>query len=156
MECINHPGTAAAGTCQSCGKALCASCMNRFDPPLCESCLLTHNASVANRLYLDLGVTFLIFIVVTAVMAYNVETNKGGSIIVGLMMAGAYWGWQFLSRIPMPLILMSGFGYMLYLLAKLFLSILAGFLVAPWQIFTRIRDINAIRSLAKKVQDGKA
>lgn len=44
MECINHPGMAAAGSCQICGKALCASCMNRFNPPLCESCLLSHNS----------------------------------------------------------------------------------------------------------------
>lgn len=156
MECINHPGTTAAGSCQACGKALCASCMNRFNPPLCEPCLLSHNASVARRLYIDLAVTAIIFIGVAVLVAYNAQTNKSGGIVVGLMLAGAYWGWQFLSRIPMPVILTSGFGLVMYLGIKLMLSIFAGFIVAPWQIFKRVREITAINTLKKEVEAGRA
>lgn len=151
MECINHPGTAAAGSCQICGKALCAPCMNRFNPPLCEPCLLSHNASVARRLYVDLAVTAIIFIGVAAFAAYNAQTNKGGGLLIGLMLTGAYWGWQFLSRIPMPLVLTSGAGFVMYLGIKLFLSIMAGFIVAPRQIFKRIREIHAIKTLERDV-----
>ncbi|MEG6502582.1 MULTISPECIES: hypothetical protein [unclassified Desulfovibrio] len=114
--------------------------MNRFNPPLCEPCLLSHNASVARRLYIDLAVTAIIFIGVAVFVAYNAQTNKSGGIVVGLMLAGAYWGWQFLSRIPVPVILTSGAGFIMYLGIKLFLSVMAGFIVAPWQIFKRIRE----------------
>lgn len=156
MECINHPGTTAAGTCQMCGKALCADCMNRFSPPLCASCLLSHNASVARRLYVDLAVTAIIFVGVALFVAYNVQTNRAGGIVVGLMLAGAYWGWQFLSRIPMPVIFTTGFGLIMYLAIKFSLSVLAGFIVAPWQIFRRIREISAINKLKNEVATGKA
>ena len=156
MECINHPGTAAAGSCQMCGKALCAPCMNRFNPSLCEPCLLAHNTSVARRLYIDLGITAAIFLAVALAVAFNAQTNRAGGIIVGLMLAGAYWGWQFLSRIPMPVILTTGPGLIAYLLLKFSLSVLAGFIVAPWQIFKRIKEISAIKGLKKEIETGQA
>ena len=156
MECINHPGTSAAGTCQICGKALCPACLNRFNPPLCEPCLLSHNAGIARRLYIDLAVTTTIFIGAASLVAYNAQTNKSGGILIGLMLAGAYWGWQFLSRVPMPIVLTSGFGLAIYLGLKLALSVMAGFIVAPWQIFKRIKEINAINSLKKDVASGRA
>jgi hypothetical protein len=130
--------------------------MNRFNPPLCEPCLLSHNASVARRLYIDLAVTAIIFIGVAIFVAYNAQTNKSGGIVIGLMLAGAYWGWQFLSRIPTPVALTSGFGFVMYLSIKLMLSILAGFIVAPWQIFKRIKEITAINKLKKEVEAGRA
>ena len=39
---------------------------------------------------------------------------------------------------------------------KLFISIMAGFIVAPLQIFKRIREINAIKTLERDVTAGKA
>lgn len=156
MECINHPGTAAAGTCQMCGKALCASCMNRFDPPVCEPCLIVHNGALARRLYLDLAVTAIIFAGVAAFVAFNVQTNREGGIIVGLMLAGAYWGWQFLSKIPMPIILTSGAGLIFYFFLKFSLAVLAGFIIAPWQIFKRVKEIRAISKLEKEIKAGQA
>lgn len=156
MECINHPGTAAAGTCQMCGKALCASCMNRFDPPVCEPCLIAHNGALARRLYLDLAVTAIIFAGVAAFVAFNVQTNREGGIIVGLMLAGAYWGWQFLSKIPMPIILTSGAGLIFYFFLKFSLAVLAGFIIAPWQIFKRVKEIRAISKLEKEIKAGQA
>lgn len=156
MECINHPGTSAAGSCQMCGKALCAPCVNRFNPPHCEPCLLAHNASVARRLYIDLGITAAIFLVATLTVAFNAQTNRAGGIVIGLMLAGAYWGWQFLSKIPMPVILTTGPGLIAYFLLKFALSVLAGFIVAPWQIFKRIKELSAIEGLKKEIEAGQA
>ena len=130
--------------------------MNRFDPPLCEPCLLSHNKAVARRLYVDLAVTAIIFIGVAAFVAYNAQSNKDVGIFIGLMLAGAYWGWQFLGRFPIPLILTSGTGFVMYLGIKLALSVAAGFIVAPWQIFRRIREISAIKRLERDVTAGKA
>lgn len=154
MECINHPGTAAAGTCQFCGKALCPDCINRFNPPLCEPCLLSHNAGVARRLYIDLAVTAVIFLGVTIAIAMSAPTNKSGATMLGLMAAGAYWGWQFLNRFSVPVLFTSGFGLTMYVLIKFTLAICTGFIVAPWQIFKRIKEINAINRLKKEIHSG--
>ena len=156
MECINHPGTPTAGTYQMCGKALCASCMNRFNPPHCEACLHAHNGSVARRLYLDLAVTGVIIVGAIVFVALNAQSNKAGGLIVGLMLAGAYWGWQFLSKIPMPVILMSGPGFIAYMLLKFSLSVLAGFAIAPWEIFKRVKELRAISTLKSEIKAGQA
>lgn len=156
MECINHSGVTAAGTCQMCGKALCVPCMNRFNPPACEPCLASHNAGVARRLYMDLGITAAIFIGVALLVAFNVSTNKGGGVVLGLMVAGAYWGWQFLSRISVPVLFTSGAGLTIYLFIKFMLSIFAGFIIAPWQIFKRVKELREIRTLNKDIKAGQA
>lgn len=155
MECINHAGVPAAGSCQLCGKALCPDCLNRFQPPLCEPCLLAHNSGVARRLYIDLAVTAAISIGVTICISMNTPNIKT-SIMLGLMAAGAYWGWQFLNRFPVPIVFTTGFGLMTYLLIKVMLSICAGFIVAPWQIFRRIKEIRSINTLKQQIKQGTA
>ena len=60
MECARHPGRQAVATCNLCGKGLCSECAERFAPPLCEACLLSHNRNVAVRFAVELGITLLI------------------------------------------------------------------------------------------------
>ena len=72
------------------------------------------------------------------------------------MLAGAYWGWQFLSKIPMPVILTSGAGLIFYFFLKFSLAVLAGFIIAPWQIFKRVKEIRAISKLEKEIKAGQA
>ena len=156
MECINHPGTAAVGNCNLCGKALCADCMNRFSPPLCEPCLLTHNAGIAKRLIFDIGLTVVLFLVVfIALMARNPATFKF-SATCGLMLSCAYWGWLFLSRAPVPIVFTSAAGLGTYFCIKVVLSIFIGFIAAPIQIFRRVRSLLSIRSLKQQIEQGKA
>lgn len=156
MECVNHPGTAAAGSCRICGKALCAACMNRFNPPVCEPCLKGHNASVARRLYVDLGVTAVIFLGVAIFMTVRNPDHMQAGIIFGLMLSCAYWGWQFLNRFSVPVMLASGAGLLAYMGLKFFLAVCFGFVVAPWQIFKRIKEINAINTVKRQIEQGKA
>ena len=46
MDCVNHPGVSATAYCQSCGKALCASCVRNAagGQVLCEPCWTTWHA----------------------------------------------------------------------------------------------------------------
>ena len=112
--------------------------------------------AIMRRLYLDLAITATIFVGVAAYVAFNVQTNRAGGIIVGLMLAGAYWGWQFISSLPLPVFLTTGAGLIFYMLLKFFLSVLAGFIIAPWQIFKRIREIRAISKLKQEIKSGQA
>lgn len=158
MECINHPGTVAAGTCQLCGKALCASCMNRFSPPLCEPCLLRHNAGIARRLYFDLGITAVIFLAtvigIVVTEATYARASIQTSIFIGIVLACAYWGWQFLSRFSVPILFTSGYGLIIYLMVKFILSICFEIIFTPWQIFRRIKEINSINILKIQMTTG--
>ena len=155
MECINHSGIAAAGSCQVCGKALCADCMNRVNPPLCEPCLLAHNGSIAKRLYIDLAITACIFLAVFTTMAFQTPARLQAGILFGVILSCAFWGWQFLSRYSVPLFFISGLGLLVYIGVKFVLSICTGFIVAPWQVIRRIREISSINLLKKQIAEGK-
>jgi len=155
MECINHAGKAAAGTCQSCGKGLCAECADRFSLTFCENCLLQHNTSIVQRLIFEVALTVIIFAGISIWLGMNLEGNKSASIVPALMAAGVWWGWQLINKIPMPLIIvpLPVMG-MLYLF-KLILAIVVGIFAMPIMLFLRIRDIIKISKLKKDVLAGK-
>lgn len=155
MECVNHPGTPAAGTCALCGKALCASCINRFSPPACESCLTSHNSTVARRLYLEIGVTTVIFLGVFAFVAIRNPAHWQAGLMFGLIFACAYWGWQFMSRFAIPVVFTSGIGLFAYLSTKFILAVCLGVIVTPWQIFKRVKELAAINTLKQQLAQGK-
>ena len=156
MECINHSGTAAAGTCQLCGKALCPNCLSRFSPPLCEPCLHTHNASVARRLWMDIGITTVIFLGVMIITTVRNPAHWQAGLIFGLIASCTYWGWQFLGRFSVPVVFTSGMGLITYLLVKFLLAMCFGLLATPWQIFKRAKELTAINALKKKIAQGRA
>ena len=56
----------------------------------------------------------------------------------------------------MPVILTAGVKLIFYFLIKFTLSVLAGFIIAPWQIFKRIKEIRAISKLELEVKAGQA
>lgn len=155
MECINHAGAAAAGTCQICGKGLCGDCLNRFSSPVCEPCLQVHNAGVARRLFVDIGITAVIFVGAMTAMTVRTGSLKSG-FLLGVILSCAYWGWQFLGRFPVPVVFTSGAGLITYLFVKFLLAIAFGFLVTPWQIFKRVKELAAINALKKQIAQGKA
>ncbi|MCB6542101.1 hypothetical protein LI168_07790 [Desulfovibrio desulfuricans] len=89
-------------------------------------------------------------------MFVNNPARLEAGIIFGLMLSCAYWSWQFLSRVPVPVVFTSGIGLITYLLIKFIRAVCFGFVVAPWQIFKRIKEIRAINSLKKRIEQGKA
>ena len=155
MECINHPGKMAAGTCQVCGKGLCAECANRFSPTVCETCLLENNNSVARRLIFDVALTLIIFVGVSIWIAMSVETHKSHSVIPALFIAGGLWGWQLINRLPLPILIVSlpVLG-MMYVFKAVF-ALIIGIFAMPIMLFLRIRDILKINTLKKNILAGK-
>ena len=156
MECVNHHGASAVGKCQLCGKPLCADCMNRFQPALCEPCLLSHNESIAKRLIFDIGLTVALFLIVVISMMLKNPAYFRMGVTLGLMLSCAYWGWQFLSRAPIPVVFTSAQGLGIYFCIKVLLSIFAGFIIAPIQIFKRAKTLYSIHALKQRIEQGKA
>ncbi|OXS28059.1 MAG: hypothetical protein BCS36_01655 [Desulfovibrio sp. MES5] len=71
------------------------------------------------------------------------------------MLAGAYWGRQFINSLPLPVFLTTGADLIVYLFLKLCLSVLAEFIIAPWQIFKRTKEILAISKLENEIKVGR-
>ncbi len=155
MECFNHPGSSAAGTCQQCGKALCVECLKRFEPPMCEPCFIKNNDGVTRRLYCGLAVTAIIFIAVT-VFCFQASPNKSGGVFTGFVAACAYWGWQFLGRFSVPVLFTSGFGLITYFIFKAVLAMLIGIIAMPVQIFKAVRDIRLMNQYKALLAQEKA
>lgn len=156
MECINHPSVVAAGTCQLCGKALCSDCLNRFTSPLCEPCLLQHNAGIGRKLLVDIGITVVIFAAVLGLLLYRNPTYIQAAFFYGVTAACTYWGWLFLSQRPIPLVFTSFAGLGLFYCVKFVISMFIGIIVTPIQLFRRIWSLYSITALKRKIEQGKA
>ncbi len=66
MECCQHKGEPAVGTCVDCGEGLCAYCLKRWHPALCDECARKRSNRAAQpewgqvKLSLFLGVVGLL------------------------------------------------------------------------------------------------
>ena len=172
MECINHPGTAAAGTCKDCGKALCASCVNRFSSPICMACLIQHNRRISRHLYAGIVMTIVVFFAIFFAMAWigtrgtsDIESIEYTTLVIygltyGLMGSCIYWGWKFLGPIPIFVYFMGGRYTGIVLLAvglvRLVMALFIGVFVAPWQIYKGIKTIRENAQLEKNIASGNA
>ena len=154
MECARQPGRQAVATCNLCGKGLCSECAERFAPPLCEACLLSHNRNVAVRFAVELGITLLIAIGIAALIASRESGTWTGGFSLGILVACTYWGWQFVDGPATPFAYTSGGAYAFCAALKIFFAVCLGVFVTPWQIFKRIREILRIRKLEKGIREG--
>ena len=102
MECAHHAGRQAVATCNRCGKGLCSECAERFDPPLCVACLLTHNRGVAIRLAAELAITAFIGVGITVFVGSRAGGTWESGLFLGTIATCAYWGWQFVGGLSSP------------------------------------------------------
>lgn len=156
MECINHAGQMASGTCQSCGKALCTECANRFSPPLCERCLLQNNNNVTNKLILDVALTVIVGVIICILVVMKKDTSIQMGLFIGFYVAGGWWGWQLLNKVPMPILVLPIPAAFLFYGFKASISMGIGFFVMPIVMFLRIIKIFQINKLKREVLAGKA
>ena len=153
MKCFNHSDIDANGTCQDCGKGLCGECVSRFDFPLCEPCLLTHNSNVSKQLYFGLAITAIIFIAVTYFFYMNVGNQEqlGKSVLMGGLMAGTYWGWKFLTDYFPNLTMGTTNVWFIYFMLKFIGAYFIGLLVGPYQIFKMFRELGKVQKVKAQI-----
>lgn len=159
MKCFAHPESDAAGTCQHCGRGLCPACSQRFTLPLCESCLLKHNRSVAARMALGLTSTVVLFVAVTYLLGrmsdgHGHTLGYGKSWLPGLLLAFTYWGWRFLSERAPRLTMGSGVVWLVYFMIKFIAAYLIGIIVGPYQIVRMARQLYITRKTRREIAGG--
>lgn len=126
MECAHHAGRQAVATCNRCGKGLCSECAERFDPPLCVACLLTHNRGVAIRLAAELAITAFIGVGITVFVGSRAGGTWESGLFLGTIATCAYWGWQFVGGLSSPLAYTSSSAYVGYTITKFIFALCFG------------------------------
>lgn len=153
MECINHRGVPAVGTCNVCGKGLCAECASRFETPLCESCLLKHNSSIETNCYIKLGITLLMFVGAGIWWAFSDEGNFDAYIFFAVIGVLVYWGKDVVSGPTGVVMDLKTYG--IFSVFKFIFTLIAGLFLAPIGIFRCIREIVTVRRTQKDILSGK-
>ena len=153
MKCAVHGVSDAIASCRGCQKGLCQRCVDRFNETLCQDCLLHKVDKEAKQLYWGLACTLLFFGVGFYAWFSVLHGFFTTAIIVGLLMAGAYWGWLFLNRHLFTLARKTRtFGRKIavllgYYLLKFGLSIAIGIFVGPYEILRIIRGILQVKKI---------
>jgi len=151
MKCFSHPDNDAVGQCSLCGKGLCKACGSRFERILCDACATTHNRQIVREMWIGLGITVAIPIVVTWILV-SYKAPFGRSLIIGLLLAGTNWGWKFLSAHFPRMTGGSSNVWLVYLTIKLMASSFIGIFVGPYQIYRMIRELRTAREAVQFVE----
>lgn len=147
MECFNHPGTQAAGTCSQCGKGLCASCIEQLGSPICKQCLITEFSALKRKYCVELSITAIIFFGVLVLFLFSESKNLEAGLFFAIFVTAAYWGRSAFAD-PQNVKMSAsvyGFGKIL----QLFIAVIFGVVIMPFAIFKRIKEIIEINRLLK-------
>jgi hypothetical protein len=153
MKCANHYDRDVVAQCIDCGKGLCPECADKFSMPICDSCEL-------KRINADKSVLVKnsILMVVLAVIGFIFMAQDGNNsflycVMAAYLFAGIPWGWSFLNRItPNMFLFLSWFGWFVYFIFKLLLSMLIGMFVTPYKIYKIAKGLyraNALENYTK-------
>lgn len=133
MNCYDHSYENAVAYCPDCGKGLCHYCAHMYSFPICRQC--NQNRKKQNlRGYskpLLIGV-FLFFIGYTTNLM-SLTGSDEDRIICGYTCMSIYFGWRLLFQI-LPFLFIAGSLQIMffYLLVKVFLSVIIGFIATPF------------------------
>lgn len=163
MKCSTHADSDAAAQCRACSRGLCHACSSRFTLMMCEGCLLQHNRSIARSMYLKLAGTVVAF-AFFAWMALSLEHAPlsgaeyakylASRLMIAAFFAFAIWGWDFLDRNVRHLVVATPLVWFFYLWIKLWLALLIGIFVGPYQIYRMVREIRTTRVTARGIAEG--
>lgn len=148
MKCYYHNHADAVTQCVDCGKALCRSCADKYEPILCPDCFNSRIYSYKSNLKKNIILSVVLFVVG---LVLSIMANKGEFILnsfgAAYCLASLPWGWQVLNMItPNIFLFMPIIGWIVYFIIKLFLSIIIGWIVLPIKM---IKSIVELRKLSR-------
>ena len=142
MVCHKHYDREAVAQCNDCGRALCSSCADAFDPPLCVGCATARANSIKGELVKNIIISVVLMIVGIVVIKDP----------LGILLAGIPYGWAILNRItPSMFLWMSWVGWLIYFGIKLVLAYFIGLIALPIKLFLWITELVRINRTIKDV-----
>jgi len=158
MECAFHTGKAAAGFCSICNKALCGPCVNRFNPPTCESCVKTRSKKRIRQIRSGLilsAISFILFFIffkfAIELMAKDMGDVKApfyAPIMFAYALVSLYWGYKFTESrgsangliVTVDLLFIGKF-------IRLLIGAVIGPYVTPWVIYKMFAELKRNKDL---------
>lgn len=133
MNCYDHPYENAVAYCPDCGKGLCFECSRAHTFPICKQC--NQNRKKQNRKVnskpLLIGV--FLFIIGYSTNLMSLTGSSEDRIICGYVCMSIYFGWRLLFQVLPFLFIVGSLQIMFfYLLVKVFLSAIIGFVATPF------------------------
>ena len=149
MNCYYHTSAGTVAQCTDCGKGLCSECANKFNPVLCNECLLKRATYYRKELIKNTVLMIILFIVGFSFASSDSDMNFGQQLLIGYVFAGIPFGWSTLNKItPHIFLFLSWIGWIIYLSAKFTLSMMIGMFVTPFKIFHMIKEYKRIKEVA--------
>lgn len=123
---------------------LCPGCAKRFEPPMCDGCLVQNNSRAERELWTGLVITAGIAIICPFILR-SLGYPLGQSILIAFQFAFAGWGWKFLTA-HLPSLSRSAMAiWFVYFLFKLVASMFVGLVVGPYQVFRSVTQLRVLR-----------
>lgn len=153
MKCYYHNTEDAVGQCLECGRELCSSCMDKYDPPLCMKCVMKFlNKEKMEKVYtLILTMVLMIIGYFSNILVGDNESIKV-SFIFAILYGGIPCGWTFITNQTnivlqeTPAIL-----FVFYIVIKLISSFIIGWAVLPYVTVSGIIRLFSIHKSKKSI-----
>ncbi|WP_341357054.1 hypothetical protein [Rossellomorea sp. y25] len=145
MNCYYHHGTAGSASCHECGRTLCSSCSDRFNPILCEGCFTSSQSSERKEIVKKFTISGILLFIG---MIFSIGSGSLGTAIISTYFIAAIpFGWTLISRILSGWVLFMGIrGWIIYPFAKLLASWVIGGFVAPFYLYKMIKRFKEINN----------
>jgi len=134
MKCSQHIERDAVSQCTDCGRALCPECTAKWSFPICDVCNYNRAENDKKLVIKNMLITIPLF-----VLGFWYAPDQAPftmKLMFGYMLAGLPWGWSVLSRITSNIFLfLPIFGWFLYFIVKLSISLFIGEFVLPYKLF---------------------
>ena len=139
MKCHKHYEMDAVSTCVDCSKALCPTCSEKFEFPICDNCNLARINSDRSLFIKNIAIMIIMFII--GFISY-LDSGFFAALLFGYFFAGVPWGWSVLNRItPNVFLFMPVIGWVIYFFIKFFISLMIGMFVTPFKIYGIVKGL---------------
>ena len=144
MKCFFHNERDAVATCQSCGKALCKPCAEKYNPCMCDECVSLRNISITEKkkamqknALIDTTSEFIVAILKGLTASYlitllfnAISSSKTNTVPISMsvMLFFVPFGWALITYMEQwfPGVWMSGAALIIYIWLKLSFSMILG------------------------------
>lgn len=133
MKCYNHPRKNAVAYCADCNKALCFQCAHVFSFPICKQCNQDRRKQNLKQYLKPLLIGLSLFIVGYTTNLMSLTGSNEDRVICGYTCMATFFGWRLLFQIFPVLFIVGSLHIMFFfLLLKIFLSAIIGFVATPF------------------------
>lgn len=149
MKCFFHEDADAVATCQVCGKSLCKECASKHTPCMCDECFTTQVLSKEEEkknkkkeALIDTNKELLFAclkgLICTLVLTWIFAAMGSSPVSTGMSVMFFFvpFGWAVITYLEqwLPVFLMSGPIFLIYIVLKLFFSMVLGIPCFLYQI----------------------